>query len=538
MASKNCPETPRQRMIAMMYLVLTALLALNVSADVLNSFVVVNEGIVATNQIFSKKVEASYSIFEAAMAENPEKTRTAYNKAMEVKQMSIDMVDYIENLKAELISLTEGISIEEAKTISASKLRKRDNYDIPTTFLIGQDQTTGKDGRANMLKEKIIEYKTSIINVLDESSRDKVNLTLNVDDMPSSLDKNVTRTWEIGSFYKIVQIACVAILNKLVLEVRNSEADVIAQLYADVDAGDFKFNKISAKVVPKSNFVITGGEFEAEIFVAAYDTLTSPEVIIGSGIDTTGGAVKVLGAPRTLEGENGIVKYKTIASGVGVQTYGGVINVPLPTGGKKSYPFKGEYAVAAPTATVSADKMNVFYIGVDNPVSISVPGIPNDKVKPSITNGRMSSTGSGKYNVRVESGNEATINVSAEMDGQVRSMGSFKFRIRRVPDPVPYIASIREGNIPKGNLIASPIIIPRMENFEFDLNFTIVSYRFIITQPGGDIIERDGSGGRLTQEMINYINNARRGTRCYIENIRAQGPDGTRGVAPISLRII
>ena len=91
------------------------------------------------------------------MAENPEKTRTAYNKAMEVKQMSIDMVDYIENLKAELISLTEGISIEEAKTISASKLRKRDNYDIPTTFLIGQDQTTGKDGRANMLKEKIIE---------------------------------------------------------------------------------------------------------------------------------------------------------------------------------------------------------------------------------------------------------------------------------------------------------------------------------------------------------------------------------------------
>ena len=162
--------------------------------------------------------------------------------------------------------------------------------------------------------------------------------------MPSSLDKNVTRTWEIGSFYKIVQIACVAILNKLVLEVRNSEADVIAQLYADVDAGDFKFNKISAKVVPKSNFVITGGEFEAEIFVAAYDTLTSPEVIIGSGIDTTGGAVKVLGAPRTLEGENGIVKYKTIASGVGVQTYGGVINA-LPTGGK-SYPFKGEYAVA------------------------------------------------------------------------------------------------------------------------------------------------------------------------------------------------
>jgi gliding motility-associated protein GldM len=537
MGSKNCPETPRQRMISMMYLVLTALLALNVSADVLNSFIVVNDGIVATNTIFSQKVEASYSLFEAAMAENPEKVGPGFEKAKQVKEYASNMVEYIENLKAELIAITEGVSVEQARNMSASELKRRDNYDIPTTFLIGQDQTTGKGGRANLLKMEIIKFKEDIISVLDENSRSKVNLGLNVEDMVSSLDKNVIRTWEIGSFYKIVQIACVAILNKLILEVRNSEADVVAQLYADVDAGDFKFNKISAKVVPKSNFVITGGEFEAEIFVAAYDTLTTPEVIIGSGVDSV--TMKVLGTPQTLEGEGGVVKYKTTAGGIGVQTYGGVINVPLPTGGVKSYPFKGEYVVAAPTATVSADKMNVFYIGVDNPVSISVPGIPNDKVRPSITNGRMNSTSSGKYNVRVESGNEATINVSADMDGQMRSMGTFKFRVRRVPDPVPYIANVREGNIPKGNLVANPIIIPRMENFEFDLHFTIISYRFIITQPGGDIIERDGSGGRLTQEMINYINNARRGTRCYIENIRVQGPDGAaRNVAPISLRIV
>jgi hypothetical protein len=124
------------------------------------------------------------------------------------------------------------------------------------------------------------------------------------------------------------------------------------------------------------------------------------------------------------------------------------------------------------------------------------------------------------------------------MSGQNRNMGQVKFRVFKVPNPVPFIAGVREGNIEKARLVASPVIIPVLENFYFELSFNIVSYTFEIQMPGGDIIEKQGSGNRLTQEMIGYIQNARRGQKCYITNIRASGPSGTSSIGAITLRIV
>lgn len=534
MGSKNCPETPRQKMISMMYLVLTALLALNVSVDILNAFVIVNESMEETNRIFSQKVETNYAAFDKAMADNSAKVKPQYEKAMKVKEMAQSLVDYIEGVKYELISITEGISIEEAKTTGIRDITKKDNYDIPTNYFIGASHD-GSAGKARELKNKIIEFKNGVLALLDEESRGLVNIGFNVEGTYKNLN-NEEMNWEMYTFYHTILAADLTLLNKFIAEVRSAEADVVAQLYTKVSSDDFKFNKIAAKVVPKTKFVITGEEFEADIFVAAYDTIVAPEVIIGSGVDSVN--MKVLGNPQTLEGEGGLVKYKAAAGAPGRQEYGGIINIKTPSGATKSYPFAGEYFVIAPTATVSADKMNVFYIGVDNPISISVPGVPNENVRPSITNGRLTSQGNGKYIVRVESGNEAKINVGAEMDGQTKSMGTFTFRVKKVPDPVPYIANVREGNVPKGTLAANPVIVPRLENFEFDLNFIVVSYTFVMNV-NNDLVEIQGSGNVLNAQMIGMINNARRGQRCYIENIRAKGPDGsTRPIGTISLRIV
>ncbi len=534
MGAKNCPETPRQKMIAMMYLVLTALLALNVSKDILNAFVIVNESMEESNRIVSQKVQSNYAAFDKAMAENPAKTKPQYDKAQQAKKYADEMVAYLEGIKWELLSLAEGVSIEKAKEMTLRDVGKKDNYDIPTNYFIGNSQD-GSAGKARELKNKIIEFKENMLALLSEQDRGLVNLGLVVEGNFKDLnDKEMN--WEMYTFYHTILAANMVILNKLIADVRNAEADVVAQLYTSVDAGDFKFNKIAAKVVPRSRFVISGEEYEADIFVAAFDTIESPEVIIGSGWDSI--ANKVIGEQQVLEGEGGLVKYKVQAGGTGVQKFAGVIRVKSPSGGIQEFPFEEEYIVAAPTATVSADKMNVFYIGVDNPVSISVPGVANENVRPSISNGSLVSQGGGKYIVRVTGGNECTINVGAEMDGTARSMGSFKFRVRRVPDPVPMIAGMREGNVEKSRIIASPVIIPVLENFEFDLNFTIVSYTFVISMPGGDLIERQGNGNRLTQEMVGYIQNARRGQRCYIENIRANGPSGTRSIGTISIRLM
>lgn len=535
MGAKNCPETPRQKMIAMMYLVLTALLALNVSADILNAFVTVNESIEESSKIFFAKVEANYEAFAKAMAENEKKARPFMEKAQQVKKLSDDLVNFIENTKYELISITEGISIEEAKNISLKDIDKKDNYDIPTNYFTAGSHD-GSKGKARELRLKIEEYRKAILDLVPEEKREEVSKKIGLE-LKSKKDlSGIEMPWEMGTFYHIILAADIVILNKLIVDVRNAESTVVTELLASIGETDFKFNKISARVVPRSRFVIAGEEYLADIFVAAYDTLESPVVEIGDAYDSTSN--NIIGNVQTLEGDKGIVQYKIQASGVGLKKFGGVIKVRRPGGGFETFGFNEEYIVAAPTATVSPEKMNVFYIGVDNPISVSVPGVPNEHVRISASNARLQSTGSGKYKVRVDGGTEATINVSAEMNGQVRSMGSFKFRVKRVPDPKPTIAGVSEGNVDKAKILASPYIIPNMGDFVFDLNFTVSSFTFTIQLPNGDLIERQGNGNKLTEEMLNYIRQARKGTRMYLERIRAQGPDGTRNIGTISLRLM
>lgn len=531
MGSKNCAETPRQKMISMMYLVLTALLALNVSKDILDAFIVVNDGIEETNRIFAAKVEGNYAAFEKAKAMAPEKVAENYKKAQEVKKLASDLVTYINNLKFEIIAKAEGITAEEAAKMPVRELTAKDNFDKPTHVLIGESND-GSAGKARELKNKIIDFKKKVNDLLGKYAKE-VKLGLEVEKNFKTLDGDELN-WEMTNFYHTILAADIVIFNKLVLEVRNAEADAVSTLLAAVSADDFTFDKIGAKVIPKSNYVLTGDEYEAEIFVAAYDSKQQPEITIGSDVDTV--TNKVLGNPTILEGTEGRGIYKVRAGGTGIQKYGGIITVKSKSG-SVSYPFRQEYFVAQPSATVSADKMNVFYIGVDNPVSISVPGVPNDKVRASITNGSLSPVGGGKYVVRVTGGAEATINVSAEMDKSSRPMGSMKFRVKKIPTPMTYVAGKSGGGYGKSELLASPYVTAVLENFDFDLRFNVVSYTFVYKNPAGDLIPKQGVGMSLTQEMKDLIQRSKRGDRFYVEDVKASGPDGTRALNAVSIKI-
>lgn len=532
MGSKNCAETPRQKMISMMYLVLTALLALNVSKDILNAFVIVNESMEETNRIFKSKVDGNYALFEQAKAISPAKVAENYEKAMQVKKLANDLVAYIEDVKARLIAETEGISVEDARKIALRDVTKKDNYDITTNFFMGGTED-GSKGEGILLRNKIADFKKQLVAFLGKYAAN-VSLGLEVEKTYPNMD-GMQQNWQVASFYRTILAADVVLLNKLIGDVRNAEADAVAMLYSAVSSEDFSFDKITAKVVPKSTFVMVGEEYYAEIFVAAIDSKQNPEIIIGSSVDSV--TYQISGNPTTIEGKDGFGIYKVGASATGSQTYGGVIKVKSKSGAEMSYPFNQEYFVIAPTATVSADKMNVFYIGVPNPVSISVPGVPNDQVRAGISNGSLSG-GNGKYVVNVTTVGECVISVSAEVNGATKPMGSTKFRVKKVPDPVPYIAGTRGGNVNKGALMANSVIIPVMENFDFDLNFVITSYTFSMNI-GGDIIEKQGYGNVLTADMKNMISNAKRGQKVYIEDIKAKGPDGTvRPLGTINLKIL
>lgn len=525
MGATNCPETPRQRMISMMYLVLTALLALNVSIEILNAFVIVNESMETTNVNFSKKIDGTYQSFEKAYLGNQAKVKENYDKAQLAKKYSTELVNYINNLKYELVSKTEEISIEEAKKLEMKNINRKDNYDTPTTFFIGDSQD-GSAGKSKELKEKIVDYRKKMLDLINPKYRPFYDKSLGLKTDLTYEDKDgLKQNWEMHNFYHTIVVATITILNKTVAEVLNTEFDIINQLFSAVSEDDFKFDKIDAKVIPSSNYVLLGDQYQAEIFVAAYDTKS----VITADIN---------GA--TVQGDSGRIVYKVGASSAGLKTYKGQINVKTQFG-MKSYSFENEYIVAAPSATVSADKMNVLYIGVDNPVTVSVPGIASEKVRPVITGGSMISKGGGKYNVKVVKGTpgaKAYITINADFSGKTKVMGKSEFRVKTVPTPIASIAGRNEGFIEKSTFAAAGGVIAKMpEDFDFALNILVSSFT-MQTMKGIDLTPKLLSrGNKFTDEMVNYIKGAKRGQKFWFENVEAQAPDGKRKLTTIILTI-
>ncbi|NVO02752.1 MAG: gliding motility protein GldM [Bacteroidetes bacterium] len=534
-------ETPRQRMIGMMYLVLTALLALNVSKDILNAFVIVNEGLEISNDNTSKKNDYVYNAFKKSMINGAAKVKPFYDKAIKAQQYSKELVNFIEDLRTDIICYTEfGVKGDKnnekwkiADTLTLARVDAKDNYDKPMEILIGNSES-GAGGAGETLKKKLEEFKKNMLFLLNDYPAAKAtaekSFPINTNDAYSITEEKMVN-WVMHNFYHTVLAADVAILNKLLIDVRTVEGDVISQLYSSVNADDFKFDKICAKVVPKSNYVLTGDTYEAQIFVAAYDSKVNPTIEIGSGVDTIKN--EVIGAATKLETfVDGIGIYKSPASGVGEKKYGGVIKVVAPSGATKSYPFSSEYIVAQPSATVSADKMNVFYIGLDNPVSISVPGVASGNVTASMSGGSMVPNGNGKYTVRVSGGNEAVINVGAKVGGKQQSMGVFKYRIKSIPSPVPSVAGVRSGAISKGRLSAAPFVVAELDNFLFDgVRYSVTGFTFSYSE-NGLTKEVQCSGSNLSQQAIAGLGKVKPGQKVFFENIKAVGPDKTTRPLP------
>ncbi len=514
-------ETPRQKMIAMMYLVLTALLALNVSVEILEAFIVVNEGMETTNENLNRKVTGAYSKFEQQYSLNPKKVAPFFLQAKAAHKLSSDMISYLEKTKYQAIAYSEGITYDQAKSTPLRDLKSKDNYDKSTNFFIGNSQD-GSAGRSKELKVKLEEYNNKMAQFVDPKARGTIKGTINLKG-PFHDASGVRQNWEMHHFYYTILAADVTIINKLISDVRGYEFDVLNHLYSSISEEDFKFNRIEAKVIPKSNYVFLGDTYEADIFVAASDDSQNPEVIVN------GSAVKA---------SAGMGHYMANASSEGLKTYSGFIRAKDATGAMISYPFKNEYLVAPPTLTVSPTKMNVFYIGVENPVSISAGGLSDAQLIPTITAPASISRAAGGrgWVVRVSGGAKtAKISISAKVDGKIKSLGGMDFRIKRVPSPTAKIGNIDGGVINKNLLLAAGAIIPNMpEDFEFNLNFEILSYTFLVSR-GGDILTRDIRGNVLPQDIKSIISSMKRGERVWFENIIARGPDGNRRLNNISL---
>ncbi|MGE5425143.1 MAG: gliding motility protein GldM [Syntrophothermus sp.] len=528
-------ETPRQKMIAMMYLVLTALLALNVSKQILDAFVLVNESMETTNENFAQKLDNTYSKFKIQYQLNPGKVKPFWDKAQKAHTLSNGMAAYIDSLKYTLIQITDGMESYQAATkVPLKDTKRKDNYDRGTTFFIGQSHD-GSSGEARKLKNRIVDYRNQLLGLVDEKYRGNLKIGLDTEGPYYDMDGK-KQNWEMHNFYRTILAADVTILNKIKAEVFNAEFDVTNNLLSSISAEDFKYDKIDARVIPKSRYVFLGDDYDAEIVVAAYDTKSNPMVSYMMGADTLTPAN--FKNATALTSENGVVRLKLPGSGEGLKKYAGIIKMISPLGDTLTFHFKDEFIVAKPGLTISPSKMNVFYIGVDNPVDITVPGSP-EKVIPSISVGKIRQEGKGfiVYDLPKSGAKEAVINVSAVFSGKAKSMGNYTARLKRVPDPEAKIAGKRDGFIAKNLLLASPYVICEMPvGFDFDLKFQVVSFDFV-TDQGGDVQTVKVNGNRFNSEIIGRLQNAKKNKRIYIENITVRGPDGDRNIPSFILKI-
>jgi len=541
-------ETGRQKMIGMMYLVLTALLAMNVSKDILDAFVVINEGLETTNKNFMAKNDITYSQFESANANDPLKVGKYYTKAKRAKGLADELYLHIEELKKYLVATTSGKqSIEEVEADSLFQLKNvesKDNYDIPTLHLIGSEPDNPRDGEwsAIELKDKIDNFQQEMLFLIDEEAeRAAMSLGLNTDGKFKNAS-GVEETWITANFYHLPLAAVVTNLSKIQADIRNAEADIIKALFRNISADDFKFDTLAAKVIPQSNYVLQGDSFRADVFVAAFSKTQKPRFRVGSEFSDSSGYVT--GTFDELDSSNiriagGMAKYTVAASAEGMKEWGGIIQIKGPDGTWKSYNVpKQTYTVAKPALVVSPTAMNVFYRGLENPVEVSVPGVPTDKLQVNMSNGSKSGS-NGAFKVRPGSGQTCMISVSADINGKNTNFGKKEFRVKNVPDPKPYFGGkTGSDNIPRKNLLAAAGVIAKMENFEFDLRFDIISYQVSATIRG-NVVEQQCSGPALSSNAKQIIGELKSGQKLYLEKIKAKGPDGTiRDLGTIALKVI
>jgi gliding motility-associated protein GldM len=542
-------------MINMMYLVLTALLALNVSKEILDSFVTVNNGLETTKGTLKEKVDGTYKQFAQYASENKEKYGASYAQAAELQKMASEVIKEIDGIKAEIMIATDNLKMEKVYTgndtiLNLKFISAKDNQEAITHVMIGSDETKPKSGEHSAvdLRKKLEAFRDKIKAIANKDPKNPT-LAANMDKMFNFEDEKeggttgATVSWEVKNFFHVPMAAGITILSKLQTDVRNAENEVANHLLGSVEQKSFKFNTLEAIVRPQSSYVTVGSKYSAEIFLGAYDNQNSPTVYIclpGARVDTTSVPPKIIGESRKLDNVGAKAILEEPASGSGLKTVQGIIEF-TPVGGEKQVrAFKTEYEVAAPNLVVSPTKMNVFYRGVDNPVDISVAGYSAKDISPNMSNGSLSKAAQG-YVIKPGKDPKATVSVTVtNPDGSKKSLPGVEFRVKNVPDPKPYFGgkSLADQTIKKTELTAAAGVIAKMVDFEFDLKFEVIEYQ-VSANLSGNFITETVKGAAVNGTVQQMFAKVKTGQKVFIENIKARGPDGsTRAIGTLSLKVI
>ena len=566
-------ETPRQKMIGMMYLVLTALLALNISKEILNGFVKVEKGLRKTDQTIQSKSKETMLEFEAKYLQDQQKVKPYYDAAKDIDQKANALYDHITQLKANILAVASGERevVESggdlSKYIAQDKLsrrdtvlsiahfEKKDEYQEITSYLVGGEPGDPKSGEftAKGLKEKLENFRDEL---KDLEFTDFVGNEFKVSPgLKASFDQTFVYEkemedgkevlWEAANFFDVPLAAVIPILSKLQIDVENAKSNLMTELMSGIEGKSYKFTNLMPLVVPESNYILRGDSFRADILLAAFDATNSPNIYVDER-EFNGRDSSLLAYdgkdPLSIEGGLGKLRISTKGMSLGERNYKGLIRFQGPDGNVGDYPFyTPEFTVAEPALVVSPTKMNVFYRGVPNPVEISVPGVSSDKLDVRITGGHKIKPDGETFIVEPGAGGDAEIVVSATLpDGSKKTLPGREFRVKRIPDPSPRFAgkSPSDTTITKVLLENAPSVGALMENFDFDVEVRVKRFNVTVTK-GGTFVEQSSNSNMVTANMKELFRSVGRGSVVYIEDIVVSMPDGTERALPtMKLKVI
>ena len=561
-------ETPRQKMIGMMYLVYTALLAMNVSKDILDAFDTVNSGVQTTNITLSNQINQKYAAFEEQYGLDKEKVGPYWEQAQALRQEATEFINYVEALKWDLVKkveLSKASTDEEAiqmavnergllkssnttlngrtiYDINTSKVKSRDGYNQPTEIMMGNPEGPGNGGLAYELSSKMKHFRSQVIKATGPEHLQQIGLITDsifgtkdyllangysenqlkklpfkgdyygakISYYPGSTDM-VQDSWEYHNFHHTVLVADVTLLNKIISEAQTAELNAVTELMSDIHASDFTFDEIGAKVFAESGYLLSGQTYKAQAMVTAWKNSQ-----LTARVKLDGGAEKVYTSDA-----QGVIPLEWNV-GVGSHNYTGVIDMLDPsTNQMEEFPFQGSFVVAPPAVSVSATKMNVVYRGIDNPIAVG--GGVGGEISATATSGTLTRTGNGTYNLRPGEANEVTISVSS----QGSSLGSMKFRVKDLPKPEAVIRNVVNGLVSKSALLAANRVEAEMKDFDFDgVHYDVVGYTFRYKTKAGTTKEAKANSGTFTDEIKNAISGSNVGDMFVFTAIQVRGNDG------------
>ena len=561
-------ETPRQKMIGMMYLVYTALLAMNVSKDILDAFDTVNAGVQTTNITLSNQIAQKYAAFEEQYGLDQEKVGPYWEKAQALREEATEFINYVEALKWDLVKqveLSKATSEDEAiqmaindrgllkssnttlngrtiYDINTSKVKSRDGYNQPTEIMMGNPEGPGNGGKAYDLSEKMKKFRHEVIkaagpehlqqiglitdsifgtkdyllaNGYSESQLKKLSFDgdyygAKISYYPGSTDM-VQDSWEYHNFHHTVLVADVTLLNKIISEAQTAELNAVSELMSDIHATDFTFDEIGAKVFAESGYLLSGQTYKAQAMVTAWKNSQ-----LTARVKLDGGAEK-----EYTSNAQGVIPLEWNV-GVGAHSYTGIIDMLDPsTNQMEEYPFQGSFVVAPPAVSVSATKMNVVYRGIDNPIAVG--GGVGGEISASASSGSLTRTGNGTYNLRPGEANEVTISVTSAGS----SLGSMKFRVKDLPKPEALIRNVVNGLVSKNALLAAGRVEAEMKDFDFDgVHYDVVGYTFRYKTKSGTTKEAKANASGFTDEIRTAISQSNVGDMFVFTAIQVRGNDG------------